>query len=516
MYSNILQWLDETAKKMPHKLALYDNQLQVTYSTFRKKSIALAKKIIEIEDMLGERKQQPIIVFMEKSAKVIISFMGIAYSRNFYSLIDTEMPEYRINKILDILNPQIVITSEKLKQNFEKSNFNGEYIIYDEESYEPAFEKTVKEETDKIIDTDLLFIYFTSGSTGEPKGAAGTHRNIINLTNWFTKTFNIMAEDNFGNQFPFFYAASLLDIYPCIKTGAALYIINKELFIQPVKLLEFIKKHNISTIDWVPSALTTISKLKAFRNVDISNTLKRVLFIGEAMPNKQLNIWRRHLPNTIYINMFGSAEATLNLYYIVERDFDDDEPLPLGTPIQNVEILILDENNKPIKNGESGELHIRGACLTSGYYRNQTKTKEVFIQNPLNKVTSDIIYRTGDFVKYNKTGELIYASRKDSQIKHLGHRIELGEIETAMYSMKGVSFCCCLYDNSKQQIVLFLDVPLNPKDVREYLKKLIPAHMIPEKVVILEKMPINANGKIDRMELKKILSSNKNSSLSVS
>ena len=508
MQSDVLQWLDKTALNMPDKLALYDSQTQVTYGNFRKKSITLANKIIEIENMLGNKEKQPIVVFMEKSVKVVISFLGIAYSGNFYSFIDTEMPEYRVDRILEVLCPQIVITSKKLKRNFEKFNFSGEYIFYDEEIYDPIFEKVVKEKTEKIIDTDLLYIYFTSGSTGIPKGVAGTHRNIINYVEWFTETFNIVSEDRFGNQFPLFYAASALDIYSCIKTGATLYFIDKGLFTQPVKLLEFIKEYKISTIQWVPSALTIISKLKAFRNVDVSSSLKRVVFIGEIMSNRQLNIWRKYLPSVMYIHMYGSTETWISLYYIVEREFEDDAPLPLGKPIRNVEILVLDEDNSPVQKGKSGELCIRGAGLMSGYYNNQEKTKEVLVQNPLNKMTSDIIYRTGDFVKYNELGEVIYLSRKDSQIKYAGHRIELGEIETAVYSIDEVSLCCCLYDDIKQCIVLFIDAPLDKKYVCNCIEKRLPVHMIPGKVIVLEEMPVNANGKIDRVKLKEILLSN--------
>jgi len=506
MQTSVLQWLEDSAVERPDKLAIYDGEMKINYGDFRRKSIALAKKIIEIEDIRkGRTKQQPIIVFMGKSANAVISFMGVAYSGNFYSYIDTEMPEARIQKILEILRPHIVITLRKLQQHFEKLCFDAKFVFYDDVFYDSSFEGIVKKKTDRIIDTDLLYVYFTSGSSGIPKGVAGTHRNLINMIDWMTETFNISSEDSFGNQFPFSYTASVLDIYSCIKSGASLFIIDKVMFSQPVKLLEYIKKNDINTLFWVPSALEVVSRLKALRNVDLSCTLKRVLFIGEVMPNKQLNIWRQYLPDVKYVNVFGSTEISVGLYYIVDRDFKDDEILPLGFPIPNVDVLVLDENDEPVQGENSGELCIRGAGLAAGYYGEPDKTKKVFIQNPMNSTMPDIICRTGDYVKINSFGELIYLSRKDSQIKHLGHRIELGEIERAVSSIEEVENCCCLYDDIKQCIVLFIDISLKREYIYQRISKLIPSHMFPDRVIVVDHMPLNENGKIDRNKLKAML-----------
>lgn len=507
MQANVLQWLDENARNRPDKLAICDSEMKINYGDFRRKSITLAKKIIEIEDTQeGGAKQQPIIVFMERSVKAVVSFMGAAYSGNFYSYIDPEMPEARIQKILEILRPQIVITLRKLQQDFEKLYSDTKFVFYDEMFYDPSFEEIVKKRTDQIIDTDLLYVYFTSGSSGTPKGVTGMHRNIINMTDWITETFDILPEDSFGNQSPFSYLVSAFDIYPCMKSGAALFIIDKELFFQPIKLLEYIKEHNINTIFWVPSALEVVSKLKALRNVDLSGTLKRVFFTGEIMPNKQLNIWRKYLPDITYVNIYASTEIAIGLYYIIDRDFNNDELLPLGLPIPNMDVLVLDETDRPVIGEKSGELCIRGAGLAVGYYGDPDKTKQGFVQNPMSKMTPDIIYRTGDFVKFNNFGELIYLSRKDFQIKHLGHRIELEEIERAVLSIEEVENCCCLYDDARQCIVLFIDIPLKREYICEQVKKHLPRHMFPGKVIVVDKMPVNANGKIDRIKLKSMLS----------
>ena len=347
---------------------------------------------------------------------------------------------------------------------------------------------------------------FTSGSTGVPKGVTITHRSVIDYIDWVTETFDITEKDSFGNQAPFYFDNSILDIYSKIKAGATTYIKKKNLFAQPVLLLEYLKEKEINTIFWVPSALIVVAKLKAFRNVDISKTLKRVLFCGEVMPNKQLNVWRKFLPDVIYANLYGPTEITdACTYYIVDREFADDEPLPIGIPMANTDILVLNEKNELVTGDEIGELCVRGTSLSMGYYNNPEKTREAFVQNPLNPFVPEIIYRTGDLVKYNEYGEIIYLSRKDFQIKHMGHRIELGEIETAVSSLEEISLCCCLYDEKKQKIVLFLEGELEKAYINGKISSLVPEYMLPNKVISLEKMPINANGKIDRVKLKEFL-----------
>ena len=504
MQANVLQWLDQTACLMPDKIALCDEQGQITYGDFRAKSLAIARTIISKRE--DTDRKIPIVVYLEKSLKVITSFMGIAYSGGFYSPIDVDMPASRADKILEVLKPRFVITTRELQESFSKLHFEGEYILYDEVQSAEHDEEIVAETVSKIIDTDLLYVLFTSGSTGVPKGVSITHRSVIDYIDWVTKTFNVQPDDRFGNQAPFYFDNSILDIYSCIKTGATHFIIPKKLFFQPVRLLEYIKENNINTIFWVPSALIVVSKLRTFEEVDLTGVLKRVLFCGEVMPNKQLNEWRKYLPDVIYANLYGPTEITdACTYYIVSRKFDNDEPLPIGIPMDNTDIIVLNDKDELVTGDEVGELCVRGTSLAVGYYNNPEKTKEAFVQNPLNPAYPETIYRTGDLVKYNEYGELVYLSRKDFQIKHLGHRIELGEIEVAVSSLPEISLCCCLYDEKRQRIVLFIDAHLDKKEIRERISSLVPDYMLPGKVVTLEDMPINANGKIDRVKLKELL-----------
>ena len=506
MRSNITFYLDDTAKKYADKAAFVDEKKSVTFKMLRNGALNIAAELVKKGFF-----KKPVVVYLEKGADVITSFMGAAYSVNFYSPIDVDMPAARVNKILSVLSPEVVVTTKELKDEFAGFDYNGDYILIDDGIYDKAPEQNdidvIYDHRSNGIDTDLLYVLFTSGSTGVPKGVTINHRAVIDYMDWVTATFDITSDDSFGNQAPFYFDNSILDIYSTIKTGATCFIIPRELFSQPVLLLQYLKDNNINTIFWVPSALIVVAKLKAFRNVDLTSTIKRVLFCGEVMPNKQLNIWRSYLPDAVYANLYGPTEITdACTYYIVDREFSDEEPLPIGIEMANTDILILDDKDNLVTEPETvGELCVRGTSLSMGYYNNPEKTKDAFVQNPLNPYVPEIIYRTGDLVKYNERHEIIYLSRKDFQIKHMGHRIELGEIETAVSSLEEVTLCCCLYDQNRQKIVLFLDTDLDRAYINERISKLVPEYMFPNKVVYMENMPINANGKIDRVKLKEYL-----------
>lgn len=503
MQNSVVQWLEKTAKDFPNQIAFVDENHVYTWMEFRQIVLSIANNI---QRSLPERKQ-PIAVYMEKSAAMVAVFMGIAYSGNFYSPIAVDMPKTRIEKILRTLQPEMLITTRELKDNLiqEKSNkcIRENVLYFDDITDEIVEEEQAKSYMDCILDTDLLYVLFTSGSTGNPKGVSITHRSVIDYIDWVTEEFAITEKDSFGNQAPFHFDNSILDIYSALKTGAAVYIIPSKLFSQPVKLLRYLETHKITTIFWVPSAMIMVSALKALRNVDLSKTIKRILFAGEVMPNKHLNIWRKYLPNVLYANLYGPTEITdVCAYYIVDRTFEDEEPLPIGRPMRNTEILVLDEQDRLITEpNQIGELCVRGSSLAVGYYNNFEKTAMAFVQNPMQMAYEEKIYRSGDLVKYNDRHELVYISRKDFQIKHLGHRIELGEIENAVMSLEEISMCCCLYDDKRSSIVLFLEQDISRKDVNQRLRNLLPDYMLPGKVIYVGKLPLNANGKIDRVTL---------------
>ncbi|MBQ7973012.1 MAG: amino acid adenylation domain-containing protein [Lachnospiraceae bacterium] len=498
MLTNVLDYLEDSACKFPDKVAFADKNESYSFYDLKQYGKLIGTAVAQY----GMRKKG-VAIYLDKSVKVMAAFMGVLYSGNFYCPIDTHMPLERAKAIVDILESEIIITEEKYASDVAAIAPNAKILIYDHMLDGGIDADVLKVIRSGMIDTDPVYVLFTSGSTGVPKGVTINHRAIIDFTDWMSEEFNVTSEDNFANQSPFFFDLSIGDVYCTLKTGCTNYIVPTELFTFPVKLMEYLNEKKISIIFWVPSALCIVANLRALTKVK-PEYLTRVMFCGEVMPNKQLNVWRKALPYVLYANLYGPCEATdACTYYIVNRDFEDDEPLPIGVPCKNTEILVLNEENKLVQGDEVGELCIRGSSLSLGYYNNPEKTREAFVQNPLNKAYPEIIYRTGDLVKYNEYGELMYISRKDFQIKHMGHRIELGEIEAAAANIEEIETCACIYDDRKKKIVFFYEgKQLEENAIVHKLNDKISDYMIPNSIVYLEKLPYNANGKIDRKKLK--------------
>lgn len=496
----ITDYLDITAKKYPEKIGVKDIDKQYTFSKIRENAL-------KVGSVLGEKGlfKKPIAIFLDKSVDCFCSMFGVAYSGNFYTILDVTMPQDRIKRILMILDAEAIITDKKHEQDIQKLDLKFS-PIYIEDIYTRTINNLMIEcIQNRIIDTDVLYILFTSGSTGDPKGVIISHRNVITYMEWSGKVFGFDSNTVFGSQTPFYFSMSVLDIFQTIRTGAEFVIIPKKLFSLPGDLISYIDETQINTIYWVPSALCQLANINALDNPKLK-CVKMILFAGEVMPAKQLNMWRRALPDAFYANLFGPTEVTdICTYYILDREIADDESIPIGKTCDNMDVFIVDENGKEVTGTQEGEMLVRGASVAYGYYKNPEKTKEAFIQNPLQDFYEEKVYRTGDLVHYNENGEIIYVSRKDFQIKHMGYRIELGEIETAASAIAQIDRVCCIYDMANSELVLFYTGAIDAKDIKKNIKKKVPRYMIPTRYVTMEEMPLNLNGKIDRGELKKLL-----------
>ena len=444
--------------------------------------------------------RKPVVVMMGNSDKAVTAFLGIALSGNIYVPLDADMPPERLKIILEVLRPECIITDEK---NEQAEKAACQVISLNEILTMPDTEMFLA--NTGIIDTDPLYIMFTSGSTGTPKGVAISNRSVIDFTEEASEAMEFSKDEIFLNQAPFYFDASVPDIYCTLRNGATLHIVDKSIFTFPVKLMDYISIHKINAIFWVPSALIMVANLKALGKSDIS-CLKKIMFCGEVMPVKQLNMWMDAVPAAKFVNYYGPCEATYACsYYVVERRFESHEPLPIGKAARNTAIMII-HNGKEIKTaGEQGEIYIRGSGVGLGYYNNPERTKENFIQNPLQQSFPEIVYKTGDLAHYDPAGNIIYDGRADFQIKKMGYRVELGEIETAVSSLEEISVNCCLFDDKRKKIILFMKERIELSEINKKIEGIIPAYMLPDELIWLDEMPYNQNGKIDRLKLKEML-----------
>lgn len=508
MRINVFSYLEDTAANFPDKLALADDKNQLTFSEWLDQAENIGSAIVE---KCSTCLRKPILVFVDRKIEGLIGFMGVLSTGNFYVPIDNKMPATRIKLIADILNPVAAVTvTAKDNKVLEDIGFNGAVIDYNEAKFHSKVSDTLKNQRAQLIDIDPVYSIFTSGSTGVPKGVIISHRGMIDLAEWLADTLNVDSNDALGNQTPFYFDGSVKDICLCLKTGASIFVIGKKYFSFPKLIVDYINDNHITTLLWATSAITLIGNSGILREKSL-NSVKLVTFAGEAMPAKQLNQWIEHLPGAKFFNLYGPTEITVDCtYYQVSKKFPDDSFIPIGKACRNMEVLVLNDENKPVEGDECGELCVRGSGVAMGYYGNWDKTNDAFVQNPLNPYYNDIIYRTGDIVKYGEDGNLIFVSRKDFQIKHMGNRIELGEIESAINSLPGITNAACVYSKEDEKIVLFYDTEEGQdRDIINGVSSMIPKYMFPNVCIRLDKMPYNLNDKIDRLKLKELYDASK-------
>ena len=494
---NITECLEQTVKCFPDKTAFRDDVSELTYFQLMSKAKSIGTALAGLD-----KRNSPVAVYMNKTPMCAAAMLGTAYSGNFYIVVDSKMPVERIKNTFGVVHPVAVITETGLADGIREIADGAEIFICDDISETPADENKLLDIRAKMIDTDPLYCLFTSGSTGVPKGTVISHRNVISYTDWVIETFDIDEKTVFGSQTPFYFSMSVTDFFSTVRTGAELVIIPKKFFSFPINLIKYINQYKVNTIYWVPSALSIVANIGLFKYAK-PEYLKKVLFAGEVMPTKQLNYWMDNLPDLLYANLFGPTETTdICTYYVVNRRFADGSSLPIGNACNNCDVMVVNDEGKECAAGEEGELYVRGSFLAFGYFNNPEKTSSVFVQNPLNSAYPEVVYKTGDIVKYNEYGELIYCGRKDFQIKHMGYRIELGEIENGAAAADGVSVNACIYDSAEDSLILIYEGKAKKDELLDELKKRVPEYMVPNRIIKIPSMPYNSNGKIDRVWLK--------------
>jgi len=502
MERNILEWLERQAKERPQSVAFADVDGAITYAELLAGVQAAGSYTAAHASVCS-----PVAFFLEKSTLAIRGMIGAVAARCFYCVMDVYQPKPRLESILETLQPAFIVTdaahAERAAQMF--GDVDVEVVRIEDILAAPVDEEALCQRRSCALDIDPLYVNFTSGSTGTPKGVVVSHRSVIDFIPQFTKLFGITADDRIANQAPFDFDVSVKDIYSALYTGAQVHLIPREYFSIPVQLMDFLCERQVTVCTWAVSAMCFVSIMNAF-DYRVPDTIRRVMFSGEVMPVKQLNVWRKHLPKATFVNVYGPTEITCNCtYYVIDREFEKSETIPIGKPFPNEKVFLLSEDDTEIaEQGTEGEICVSGTALALGYYNAPDKTASVFVQNPLNSAYLEPIYRTGDLGMWDADGNLVYMGRKDHQIKHMGQRIELGEIDAAAQAEDAVARACTLYQAKKSRIVMFYVGELEKDALSALLKEKLPAYMVPNKIIQVDAMPLTKNGKIDRNALAEV------------
>ena len=493
MRTNILQYLEATEKRLPDKVAYSDGTDALTFSALSRTARAIGSALLSRG--LG---RGGVAILMTKHPNQIAAFYGTIYAGSYYVPLDTDMPPKRMEAIINTVSPKVMIVDDRGERLLSSISYQGEVLRFSEICDTPIDESALLAQRARQIDTDPIYIVFTSGSTGVPKGVVACHRSVIDYTEALCEALPFTEDTVFANQTPLFFDAPLKELMPVIKLGATAYLVPKQLFLFPTKLCDFLNEHRINTVCWVVSALTMISSLGVLQS-NPPKYLHTVAFGSEVFPPAQYRLWREALPNADFFNLYGPTEATgMSTYWRADRALADGEAIPIGRPFHNTDLILVNEAGQEAREGEVGEIYLRGTCVTLGYFRNPEKTAEAFVQNPLHNDYPETVYRTGDLAYRNKYGELVFVSRRDAQIKHMGHRIELGEVESAAGECQGITRACCVYDKERKRIVLYYTGTQEPKTLTNALRAYLPRYMMPAVCIQLSKMPTTPNGKLDR------------------
>ena len=391
--THLLHYFEETVQNKSELIAVRHNDSEISFCSLQEKAQKLATSLILQTDSVANT---PVAVFLPKEINAVIADIGIMYSSNPFMNLDIKTPKERIMNIFELIKPAAVITSKKYVKAIQEVTVP--IILIDELDWDALQieEDKLKERNSLLIDTDPFCLINTSGSTGTPKGVVLNHRSFFDFMAVSNERFGFDGSEIIGSLSPIVFDIYDFELCMLMVNGSQIVLLDAMLASFPVRLLQKMAESHVNFIFWVPSIMVTIANMGLLDKVALPD-LKLVWFAGEVFPTKQFLVWYDKLTHTKFANLYGPIEITLDCtYYAVETRPDEKEPLPIGIPYRNTDVLILNDDNQKCKVGEEGELCVRGTSLAMGYYNNPEKTAAAFTQNPLNTSYPEIIYRTGD------------------------------------------------------------------------------------------------------------------------
>ncbi len=496
MIRSILEYLERTAARVPDRVAFCDDHGSYTYAELMARSKAIGSCLA------GCTSKDGIVAMLMDGhgLQSIPAMLGVLYAGCAYSPLDPAAPAERLELLLEQMRPACVVADEKgRKALLGLREVNVPVVDCAQAAQTPENPDVLETIRQGSTPADPLSVLFTSGSTGIPKGSVQSHNSYIRYTQATNRVYGFDETVIFGCQSPFFYANSIIDIYPPIALGAKVYLLPSGCLTFPKRFAECMREHHISELTMTPSSFLALADALPPGSLP---ELRYGIMSGEMMPWKPLSKWMQAAPNADFYNFYGSTEAFSVAVGRVTGEHSPEEILPVGRPFQEVHILFLDENGQETDPQAGGEMLVSNPWLSDGYLHDLPRTEAVFLVDPLGAGSGERFYRTGDRGRLNEKGELLVLGRRDAQIKHHGYRMEIGEVEAALRSLPDWTDGCVLYDQKSDLLYCFWTGALTEKALRAYLKSKLPKAMLPDKYVCLEALPHTATRKLDRAALR--------------
>ena len=515
--------LREGASRSPDHVAVRFGDREWSYAELDRRSDQLARTLRELSVRRGDR----VGICLHKSLASVLSVFGILKAGGVYVPLDARAPAARLAYITRNCDIQVIVTSAECAAELE-ALLGEETPVQAVVLTDPlspgvlmpgarkvvAWDEVARGEASPLVDdgtieTDLAYILYTSGSTGEPKGVMVSHRTIFTFLRWAVDTFRMGPDDRVTSHAPLHFDLSTLDIFATLLAGGTVVLVPEGLSTFPVRLVKLLHDERITLTYLVPSVLTLMVNYGRLDAHDLS-ALRTILFAGEVFPIKYLRQLAVKVPHVELYNLYGPTETNVCTYYKVgpaDLDPERQQPVPIGRACENTEVFAVDESGQRVDEpGREGELWVRGSTVAQGYWGDRPKTAGVFVADPLQPHVQEVAYRTGDVVCLEADGvNWRYLGRRDHMVKSRGYRIELGEIEAALYSHAGVREAVAVAvpdelvgSRIKAYVVRLGDNGVSAADLDGHCRERLPRYMVPEVLEFLEALPKTSSGKVDR------------------
>jgi polyketide synthase PksJ len=522
--TTINQWIKSIVKTYPQREAVSFEDKSLNYESFYRK----ANQFAHLLQNLGVKPGEKVALLMNRTLDLPIAQLAILIAGGAYVPIDPLYPAERIKYMLEDCGAKILISqeihteligqtyTEKLKNciltdvDGPFSHSSCEYIFFTQKD---ILQQPLTEIESSNTAEDLIYLIYTSGSTGQPKGTMLRHRNVCNFLYYVQQVFDVKVEDRFAFVTSYSFDMTVTSNWLPFLTGASLHILSEEKTRNVELLLRFTGDKAISFLNITPSHFSMLANTLEFTDEQIRLPENMTVMLGAEIINVgDVNKWLSHFPKHKLINEYGPTETTVASTFSpipVNRCGKCELSIvPIGKPIYNTQVYILNENSEQCMPGVPGILHIGGAGVALGYLNKEERTNSVFISNPATGNKEDIVYNTGDLAKFTETGDIIFIGRKDFQVNVRGYRIELGEIENALSKVPEIAENCAdiQFDNNKQAVVVAFyttktKTALDDSYILGIIDKLLPQYMLPSSILHVEQIPVTPNGKTDRKSL---------------